>query len=96
MIDHAGPVGRDALVACQQPEEHVGETAVVIAGRSGRACTCLARISAGGSSSSVLNASESAWGCSVKVVVLTLAKRSGAGANDREQTAMSETGVQPR
>jgi hypothetical protein len=67
----------------------------VIAGRSGRVCTCLARISAGGSSSSVLNASESARGCSVTVVVLTLAKRSGAGANDRERMAMSETGVPP-
>src|SRR3954452_10489197 len=29
-------IGRDALVAGQQPESHVGETAVVIAGRSGR------------------------------------------------------------
>src|SRR4051794_11370227 len=31
-----GTVGRDALVAGQEPERHVGETAVVITGRSGR------------------------------------------------------------
>jgi len=31
-----GTVGRDELIAGQQPESHVGETAVVIADRSGR------------------------------------------------------------
>jgi hypothetical protein len=39
--------------------------------------------------------SKSAGGCSVKVVVvLTVAKRSGAVANDRERTGMNETVIE--